>query len=295
MRSPSRDTLSRARLLMAAAVVAVVVTGPVMGATSAQFVTNARAGTTVATRAACSAGTPYATALTSPTYLPSLWWRFANLTATPTVTDASGHGATGTRTGTGVTFGTANAGLVACDTTYAMRQAGAAGSTGFVATTTPRTAPTTLTIATWVRSTALTGGRIVGFGDSSTAGSTRQDRALLLNRSGRVVFHVATSTGNLLLTSPAAITDNVVHLVVATMTPTTAALYVDGTRVATASFAALAPTYTGYWRAGWDQNVATLIPTARNQANVRQDELAVWEGRSLSSAEVAGIYATNHW
>ena len=122
-----------------------------------------------------------------------------------------------------------------------------------------------------------------------------QDRALLLDRSGRAVLQIATTTGNVLVTSPARITDNLVHLVVATFSGTTATLYVDGGVVASGTVAAPRPAYTGYWRAGWDQNVTALITGARNQATVRQDELAIWEGRALTAPEVAALFAGNHW
>jgi hypothetical protein len=274
---------------------ALVSLGATVGSTTARLTGASSAKATLSTRAACASGTPYSTLLSSPAMLPTLWWRFGNLTGTTTVTDSTGHGNTGSVVNAGLTFGTANVGLVACDATYALRQPGAAASTGFVVTPTQRTAPTTLTIATWVRGAALTGGRIVGFGDSASAGSTQQDRALFLDRSGRVVFQVRTTTGNLLLTSPAAVTTNTARLVVATLTGTAAALYVDGTRVASALVISPAPAYAGYWRAGWDQNVAALIPTSRNQANVRQDEIAIWEGRALSDTEVTALWKGNHW
>lgn len=295
MRPIPSDLLRRLRLPLVAAVALVATVVPVVGTTSAQLTSTASATTSVTTRAACGAGTAYSTLLSSPAYLPSLWWRFSELTGATTVLDASGHTRVGTVSGTGLTFGTANAGLVACDTTYAVRQAGAAASTGFVASTAPVTSPTTFTIATWIRSASLTGGRIVGFGDSATAGSTVQDRALLLDRSGRVVLQVATTTGNVLVTSPARVTDNVLHLVVATVSGTGLALYVDGRQVATGTVASPRAPYTGYWRAGWDQNVAAVITGARNQAAVRQDELAIWEGRALTAPEVAALFAGNHW
>jgi len=295
MHRSSPERTGYGRLVAAGALVALVLAGTTMGTTSAQLTAATSATATSSTRAACASGTPYATLLASPAMLPTLWWRFDNLTGTPTVTDLSGHGNNGTVVGTGLTFGVANVGLVTCDATYSLRQPGAAASTGFVATPTQRAAPTTLTIATWVRSTALTGGRIVGFGDSAAAGSTVQDRALFLDRSGRVVFQVRTTTGNLLLTSPAAITNNAVRLVVATLSGTSAALYVDGVRVASSLVISPAPAYAGYWRAGWDQNVAAIIPTSRNQAALRQDELAIWEGRALSDTEVTALWAGNHW
>ena len=295
MRRLSRDASRRLRLTAAASITVLVSMASSFGTTAGQFTASARATTNLSTRAACTAGAPYASLLATPAYTPSLWWRFANLTGTTTVADASGSGATGMVVNTGLTFGAAIVGLITCDTTYGMRQPGAAASTGFVTTTTPTTAPAVFSIATWVRTTAVTGGRIVGFSSSSTAGSASQDRALLLDRSGRVVFQMATTTGNVLLTGPTAISNNVVHLVVATFDGTTMRLYVDGAPVGTAAVAAPAAPYSGYWRCGWDQNVAALIPTARNQANVRQDEVAVWQGRALTAVEVGTLWAANHW
>jgi hypothetical protein len=294
----SGDRGGRRRTLAAAALTAAatfVSGGGGIGSTSATFTAQASASEAVSTRAACASGSPYAALLSAPAFSPTLWWRFANLTGTTTVLDSSGHGNTGTVLNAGLTFGVANTGLVSCDTTYALRQPGTAAATGFVVQPTARTSPSSFTIATWVLSASLTGGRLVGFGDAAAGGSTLQDRALLFDRSGRAVFHLRTSAGNLLLTSPARVTTNTLHLVVATMSGSTAVLYVDGAPVASAPVPALAAPYTGYWRAGWDQNVATLIPSARNQANVRQDEVAIWEGRALGAPEVASLWAANHW
>ena len=283
------------RLLLAAALVAVVSVGSTVGSSTARFTDSSTARWTGSTRPACSPGNPFPATLATAAYLPTLWWRFDTTTGATTVNDLSGHGNSGTVVNTGLTFGTANAGLIPCDTTYALRQPGAAASTGFVVQPTVRTAPTSYTLATWIRSTSLRGGRILGFGSSSTAGSTTHDRALLLDRSGRPVFHVRTSTGNLLLTGPARVTDNGVHQLVATFSGSVAKLYVDGALVATSlPVTPLAP-YAGYWRAGWDQNIASLIPTARNQATTRQDEVAIWDGRVLSGAEIDTLWQSNHW
>ena len=295
MRRLSRDAVRRLRLTAASGLVTLLVVATSLGTTAGQFAATATATTTSSTRGACATGAPYATLLGTPAYSPSLWWRFANVTGTTTVVDASGSGNAGAVVNAGLTFGVANVGLITCDTTYALRQPGAATSTGFVTTTAATTSPSTFSIATWVRTASTTGGRIVGFSSSSTAGSTLQDRALLLDRSGRVVFQVATTTGNVLLTGPTAVSNNVVHLVVATFDGATMSLFVDGAKVGTAVVASPAAPYSGYWRCGWEQNVAALIPTARNQAAVRQDEVAVWQGKALSATDVATLWAANHW
>jgi hypothetical protein len=293
-----RRSCDRTRLLRAAAVTALVglvSVGAVVGSSSAKFVDTATATWGGTTRTACSPTNPFPATLSAPATMPTLWWRFNTLTGATTVNDMSGNGNNGTVRNTGLTFGTANAGLIPCDSTYAMRQPGAATSTGFVATPTVRTSPTSYTISTWIRSGSLTGGRVLGFGSSATAGSTTHDRALLFDRSGRPVFHVRTSTGNLLLAGPSRVTDNVLHWLTATFDGSVAKLYVDGTLVATSLPVTPAAAYPGYWRAGWDQNVATLIPTSRNQANTRQDEVAIWEGRVLSGAEIRSLWRSNHW
>jgi hypothetical protein len=195
-----------------------------------------------------------------------------------------------------LTFGTANAGLVLCDTSYSVNQPGLATSNGFVTTQTSITSPSTFTIATWVRTTALTGGRVLGFSRSSTGNSSTHDRALLLDTTGRAVLHVRTSTGNLLLTSPSPVTDGNSHMLAATLSGGIARLYVDGVQVAANAVpVTLAASYPGFWRAGRDNNVAALIPGARNQAATRQDEVSVWNGRALTATEIDQLWRANRW
>ncbi len=295
MRPLSSERPSFWRAGLALAMTALVTAGVSQGSTSATFTHSATATLQGSTRATCANGTPYATQLATASYLPTVWWRFNMNTGAATVPDLSGHGNNGSVRNTGLTFGTANAGLVTCDATYAMRQPGTATSTGYVVLPTARTSPASFSIATWVLSNSLRGGRVIGFGNAVTGGSATHDRALLFDRAGKAVVHVRTSTGNLLLTSPARVTDNVLHLVVATFDGTRARLYVDGALVATSAAVVPAASYTGYWRAGWDQNIATLIPTSRDQANTRQDEVAIWEGRTLTATEVSTLHLSNHW
>jgi hypothetical protein len=281
---------------MAVAALAAALLTSDLGATSAVLESTAGASVGVTTRGSCTAGTPYATAVSTPALNPTVWWRMGVTGNPTTIPDSSGNGNTARRRGSGLTFGTANAGLIACDTTYSMNQPGAANSTGFITTQAAITSPTTFTIATWVRTTALTGGRVLGFSRSATGNSSTHDRALLLDTAGRVVFHVRTSTGNLLLTSPASVADGNAHLLTGTLSGGTARLYVDGVQVATNLVPiTLGAAYTGYWRAGRDNNVAALIPGSRNQAATRQDEVAIWTGRALTPAEIDQLWRANHW
>ncbi len=289
------DRTGTGRAILAALLAALVSTGTLVGSSTARFTDSATASLRGVTRAACAPSNPFPATLAAPALLPTTWWRFDTLTGATTVNDLTGNGNAGTVRGTGLTFGVANAGLIPCDTTYSVRQPGAAASNGFVAQAVLRPAPGSYTISTWLLSASLTGGRLVGFGSSATAGSVTHDRALILDRSGRAVFHVKTTTGNLLLSSPARVTNNVLHLLAATFNGSVAKLYVDGQLVATSLPITPFPPYAGAWRAGWEQNIATLIPTSRNQATARQDEVAIWDGRVLSGAEISTLWASNHW
>jgi len=295
MRRPWSEQPRAARAVMVAGLVGLMSVGALVGSSTAKMSDTGTASWRGATRAACAPTNPFPATISAPATMPSLWWRFNTLTGATTVNDLSGNANNGTVVNTGLTFGVANRGLIPCDSTYAMRQPGAAASNGFVATPTVRTSPTSYTISTWVLSASLTGGRVLGFGSSAIAGSATHDRALLFDRSGRPVFHVKTSTGNLLLAGPARVTDNRLHFLVATFSGSVAKLYVDGALVATSLPITPLAAYPGYWRAGWDQSIATLIPTSRNQATTRQDEVAIWEGRVLSGAEITALWRSNHW
>ena len=293
---PWSERAGVARGLGVAALVVVLLTGSGIEGSSALMTSAAGASAAVSTGAACASGTAYANTLSTPALRPTVWWRFAVTGNPATIADASGNGNNGTRRGSGLTFGTANAGLVLCDTSWSMNQPGLATSNGFITTTTSITSPTTFTIATWVQTTALTGGRVLGFSRSSTGNSSTHDRALLLDTAGRAVFHVRISTGNLLLTSPASVADGRPHLLTATLSAGTARLYVDGVQVAANPVpVTLAATYPGFWRAGNDTTVSALIPGARNQAATRQDEVAVWNGRALTATEIDQLWRSNRW
>ena len=76
----STERGSVGRLLVVGALAALVTVGATVGSTSAAFTASTTAGATSSTRAACTGGTPSATFMAAPAMLPTLWWRFGNLT-----------------------------------------------------------------------------------------------------------------------------------------------------------------------------------------------------------------------
>lgn len=272
------------------------------------------AGNRVSTRAACVGGPVYAAAVLAAS--PSFYWRVGERTppAVTVVDDASAANLDGTVRGTGLTFGPTIAGLVACDTTYAVQLRGRTTDNGFLvqATAVPNT--DTFTISAWVQTASARGGWVVGMGSSRWGTSTNRDRVLYLQSNGRPSFSVGLAP-RATIEGTTAVNDNQPHHLVATLSPAGMALYVDGVQVASNPAVTGGAYYTGnepanqpppanpatpdgfgYWRVGYNAR-AGLGPAVplRDQFTGRIDDVAVWQSRALTASEVADLFAQNHW
>lgn len=124
-------------------------------------------------------------------------------------------------------------------------------TSGLVATGSPVPGPQVFSIETWFRTTSMTGGKIVGFGNRNTGTSTSYDRHIYMLPSGKVVFGVYPGASRT-VTSGASYNDGAWHQAVATLGPDGQKLYIDGKRVAQAANVTSAQAYSGYWRIGGD-------------------------------------------
>ncbi|WP_210480704.1 LamG-like jellyroll fold domain-containing protein [Naasia sp. SYSU D00948] len=128
----------------------------------------------------------------------------------------------------------------------------AAGTAGTRVAETP---DNTLAVEAWIKTTTTTGGKIVGFGSSSTGSSSTTGRHLYMDTTGRVHFGV-NSGGQRVVSSPAALNDGSWHHLVGQLGPSGLELFVDGTRVASNAGVTTAQIYSGYWRIGSDTSWA---------------------------------------
>lgn len=153
------------------------------------------------------------------------------------------------------------------------------------------TGPQTFSVEVWFRTTTTTtGGRLIGFGDLKTGLSASYDRHLYMTNTGQLIFGVFPGA---LRATPATATrynDGTCHHAVATLSTTGLSLYVDGVLVASFASTAGAQVFSGAWRVGGDNlNGWTGRPTSNYFAGTL-DEIAVYEGRVLSPAEVSAHY-----
>ncbi|HYT09961.1 MAG TPA: LamG-like jellyroll fold domain-containing protein [Mycobacteriales bacterium] len=122
--------------------------------------------------------------------------------------------------------------------------------TGFAVSGSRIGGPATFSVEAWVNTTSTSGGKIVGFGDSPSNTSSNYDRHVYMDNAGKIWFGVYPG-GVRTVTSPSSYNDGQWHDVVATLSGTGMALYVDGKRVGQDGNAG-AQGYSGYWRIGGD-------------------------------------------
>ncbi|MFE6995690.1 PKD domain-containing protein [Microbacterium sp. NPDC057659] len=111
--------------------------------------------------------------------------------------------------------------------------------------------PKTYSLEAWFNTTSTAGGKIIGFGSSSsTTNSGSTDRHVYMTNTGQLVY--GTYPGSQVkLTTTASYNDGKWHQVVATQGPAGMRLYVDGVQ-AGANTTTGAQSYTGYWHIGGD-------------------------------------------
>jgi PKD repeat protein len=112
--------------------------------------------------------------------------------------------------------------------------------------------PTTFSVEAWFKTTTTKGGEIVGFGSAQTGLSQNHDRQIFMDNAGHLNF--AVQSGNFKVVKSALTYNNGQwHQVVAELSSSGMALYIDGVRVASSTSATSAQTlYPGYWRVGGD-------------------------------------------
>ena len=158
------------------------------------------------------------------------------------------------------------------------------GSTGFVHSDTLQATPSQYSLETWFRTTTTSGGVLIGFGDSTTAGSGNYDKHVYMTNSGQLVFGTYNGRTDT-ATSPRSYNDGSWHHMVATQGPAGMALYVDGSRVAKNTGVTTSQQYSGYWHVGGDSLGSWPNQPSSNFFRGDVDETAVYP-TVLTAAQV---------
>jgi PKD repeat protein len=173
-----------------------------------------------------------------------------------TVDASAGRGAPGALTGNGATTFSGTATVPA--------------STGAA-----QPGPQTFTAEAWFSTTATTGGKIIGFGNSSTGDSSGYDRHVYMTGDGRIVFGVHPGSVRT-ITSAAGLNDGRWHHVAASLGADGMELVIDGKRVGKRIDTTSAQGYAGFWRVGGDSLGGWPDVPASTRFTGAIDEVAVY-------------------
>jgi signal peptidase I len=288
LRRPRRRMPGAARVL-ALAGVAVVLAG-LPGAAPARAVFSSISGNpssslTAGTYFSCAAATGAAGATQ---YYP------LQETAGPTAVNkgTAGTAANATYSSTGISYGITPGPRCAVGQQSAIWLDGASGA---IAAANAVTNPTTFTEQLWFATYTTSGGKLMGFGSSTTGASSSYDRHIYMLNSGQLSFGVYDGSATHVVTSTAAYNDSVWHLATASFSTTAGmTLYVDGVQVGRDATSKTAQNFTGYWRIGYDSlgNWPSAPTSSYFQGAVAH--AAVFP-TVLSAAEVAAQYGAGPW
>lgn len=190
---------------------------------------------------------------------PTLYWRLGETGGT-VARDAGPDGLNGTyaRAGTAqFQFGRAGAIADVADTAVGFTSSrnvfGTWSNRQIVVSARSMQSPTTFSVETWFSTTSTRGGKLLGFGNSSSVAlnaSSNYDRHVMMTPEGRLQFGVWSGSAQVLETT-GTYNDGAWHHVVAQQSPSGMQLYVDGQLVGSNAVTTADP-YVGYWRLGGD-------------------------------------------
>ncbi len=201
---------------------------------------------------------------------PAFYWRFEE-TSGSSAADSSPNGNQGSLTGGDQNVGGAvGSGVALSGDLHAYESVN-------------RSNPMPYSMELWFNSTSNAGGKLMGFGNSTTGVSTQYDRHVYMTNDGRLVFG-AYPGGVQAVSSAGTYNDGAWHHVVATHGGSGMSLYVDGTLVGQNAVTS-AEGYSGRFRVGGDNlNGWPDQPTSRG-LDAQYDEAALYL-RDLLSSEI---------
>ncbi|WP_345215731.1 LamG-like jellyroll fold domain-containing protein, partial [Georgenia halophila] len=165
-------------------------------------------------------------------------------------------------------------------------------SSGMAVTASPGNPPDVFTIEAWFRTTTDDGGRIVGWSNRNTSrDSSKHDRQIYMDNSGRIHFGVKPNANRRVLSSSASYNDGDWHHVVATLSKKGMVLFLDGVSVGSRADVTVGEHLSiGYWRIGGDTLSGWPSTPSSGYFAGDIDEVAIYK-TELSVGDVAAHHA----
>jgi len=135
--------------------------------------------------------------------------------------------------------------------------------------------PNSFTSQAWIKTTTTSGGKIIGFGGSSTGNSGSYDRHVYMDNAGHIFFGVYPN-GVATVNSSATYNDGQWHQITASLGPDGMKLYVDAKLVGQRGDVTWGQDFQGYWRIGGDNIGGWPNQPSSNNFAGAIDEVAIY-------------------
>ncbi|WP_104091171.1 PKD domain-containing protein [Arthrobacter sp. GMC3] len=215
---------------------------------------------------------------------PTLYWPLGGPASTAAADWAGSNDGT---VGSGVGTTPAGGGAITGDASPASTFNGTAN--GVIGTTAQVPTSPTFSTELWFKTTTTSGGKLLGYGSSSSGASSSYDRHVYMLNNGMLTFGTYPGTTKT-VTSGTAYNNGAWHYLVATQGPAGMVLYVDGQVVGSDPQTTTAQDYGGFWRVGGDNLNGWPNQPTSNYFNGTLGNFAVYN-TVLTSAQVAAHYA----
>jgi Concanavalin A-like lectin/glucanases superfamily len=184
----------------------------------------------------------------------------------------------------GNTVGYGQAGPLTSSTSLSL-----SGASAYAAEVKSAAATTTFTELIWFKT--ATNGTLLGFTTTpATLSPTSWDRMLWVDATGHVVFGVTSGSSVEVISPATTYANNAWHLAAGSVSSAGMVLTIDGVAVASNTSVKTAPSYTGYWHAGWDnENTSWSDPPTNPYFTGLLANAAIFP--PLSTAQIAALYA----
>jgi PKD repeat protein len=149
--------------------------------------------------------------------------------------------------------------------------------------------PGDFSVEAWVKTSSLSGGKIIGYGNATSGSSGSFDRQLYLSNNGTILFGLYPGAIRT-VQSKSGYNNNKWHHIVGTLDGSAGMkLYVDGALVGSDAATTSSQAYSGYWRVGGDNLAGWPSQPSSAYLNGTIDDVAVYP-KALSAVQV-----TNHY
>lgn len=163
------------------------------------------------------------------------------------------------------------------------------GTSNYVSTAISYVNPSPISVSSWFKTSATTGGVLMGFSSLQTGAGGNRDRFLYMTNTGILYFAVAPGAVKKYINTTTAYNDGNWHQVTATLGAGGMKLYVDGVVAASDLSVTSAETTTGYWRLGYSDISTWPNESSSYYFQGTLDDMLIYQ-RELSAAEVGILY-----